>query len=72
MVRFRGPSIDPTLAKNVCIVITHAERNVLATMNIQRGAWKVVDNPASMHSVICVAGSLAPPARNHADGEYRF
>jgi len=72
MARLREPSINTTLAKNVCTVATHAERNALAAMNIQRGAWKDVDNLASMHSVTCLARSPALLVRNLADGEHRF
>ena len=52
MARLREPNINPTLASNVCTVATHAGRNVLAAMNIQRSVWRNVDNLASMHSVV--------------------
>jgi hypothetical protein len=53
-------------------VTTCAKRNVLTTMNIQRGAWKNVDSLASMHSVIYVARSPVLLVRNHVDGEHHF
>jgi hypothetical protein len=72
MARLYEPSIDSILAKSVYTVVTHAERNVLALMNIQRGAWKIVDNPASMQNVIYVVRSLVLLVRNHADGQHPF
>ena len=72
MARLYEPSIDPILAKNVYTVVTHAEKNVLAVTNIQRSAWKIVDNPASMQSVIYVVRSPVLLVRNHADGQHLF
>ena len=72
MAKFYEPSIDYILAKNVYTVATHAGRNVLAVMNIQKGAWKIVDNPASMQSVIYVVLSPVLLVRNHADGQHSF
>ena len=72
MARLYEPSIDSILAKNVYTVVTHAERNVLALMNIQRCALKIVDNPASMQSVIYDVRSPVLLVRNHADGQHSF
>ena len=72
MAKLYEPSIDSILAKNVYTVVTHAERSVLAPMNIQRGAWKIVDNPASMQSVVYVVRSPVLLVRNHADGQHSF
>ena len=72
MAKLYELSIDSILAKNVYTVATHVERNVLAVMNIQRGAWKIVDNPASMQSVIYVVRSPVLLVRNHADGQHFF
>ena len=69
IARLTELSIDPILAKNVYTAVTHAKRNVLSVMNIQRGAWKIVDNPASMRSVNCVVRSPVLHVRNHADGQ---
>ena len=72
MARLYEPNIDSILAKNVYTVVTHAERNVLAVTNIQIGAWKIVDSPASMQSVIYVVRSPVLLVRNHADGQHSF
>ena len=72
MARLYEPNIYSILAKNVYIVVTHAERNVLAVTNIQRGAWKIVDNPASMQSVVYVVRSPVLHVRSHADGQHFF
>lgn len=72
MARLYEPNIDSTLAKNVYTVVTHAERNVLALTNTQRDAWKIVDNPASMQSVIYVVRSPVLLVKNHADGRHFF
>ena len=72
MATLYEPSIDFILVKNVYTVVTHAERNVLALTNIQRGAWKIVDNPASMQNVVYAVRSLVLLVRNHADGQHPF
>ena len=72
MANLYEPSIDSILAKNVYTAVTHAERNALALTNIQRGAWKIVDNPASMQNVIYVVRSPVLLVRNHADGQHPF
>lgn len=72
MERLQEPATDPTLAKVVCTVATHAERNVLVAMNTQRSVWKSVDNLVSMHSVVYLARSPVLLVRNHADGKHIF
>ena len=72
MARLYEPSIESILAKNVYTVVTLAERNVLALMNIRRGAWKIVGSPACMQSVVYVVRSPVLLVRNHADGQHSF
>ena len=72
MARLYEPSIESILAKNVYTVVTLAERNVLALMNIRRGAWKIVGSPACMQSVVYVVRSPVLLVRNHADGRHSF
>ena len=72
MARLYEPTIDFILAKNIYTVVTRAERNVLAVMNTQRFAWKIVDNHASMQSVVYVVRSPVLLVRNHADGQQSF
>ena len=69
MARLYEPAWNLLLAKNI---FTLAERNVLAPMNIRRGAWKIVGSPACMQSVVYVVQSPVLLVRNHADGQHSF